>query len=152
MKDQVNRIIERLTGRNYYYNQIILENRIKRFLNNRIENKFLFILSPPFCGSTLLNEIISLSDAVSVNHRKGTREGQKLPIIREITFDDPRKWDPSYEYNWAFIKKEWMKYWDTTKPVLLEKSPPNIVRPMQIVDNFQPAYFIIFLSQPICSL
>jgi stage III sporulation protein SpoIIIAA len=61
-----------------YYN-IRKANEKKATSKKSINNTYLFILSPPFCGSTLLNEIISSSDNVSVNHTFGTREGQTLP-------------------------------------------------------------------------
>ena len=34
--------------------------------------KFLFILSPPYCGSTMLNQLISSSKNVSCNNNLGT--------------------------------------------------------------------------------
>ena len=50
------------------------------------EHKFLFILSPPYCGSTLLNDIISTSKNVSSNNYLNTREGQTLPEVKQFMF------------------------------------------------------------------
>ena len=37
-------------------------------LKSKAENKYVFILSPPFCGSTLLTELIATSKNVSLNN------------------------------------------------------------------------------------
>lgn len=112
------------------------------------EHKYLFILSPPYCGSTLLHEILSSSRAVSPNNTQGTREGQGLPGVKEIMFDHDRRWDETLEFDWDFIKKQWMKYWDLNKPVLLEKSPPNLIRTEAISKCFQPSFFILLHRDP----
>ena len=132
------------------YRKIIWKNRLKRLIKRRTDNKFLFILSPPYCGSTLLNQILSSSRAVSANHDKGTREGQKLPFVREVMYDigGIKRWDEALDFDWEFIKKEWMKYWDITRPILLEKSPPNIIRTQSIQNFFKPTYFIVFYRNP----
>ena len=130
------------------YSLLILKNRIKKIVNIGRKHKYLFILSPPFCGSTLLNELISSSNSVSVNNPFGTREGQQLPTVRQTMFDNKKRWDITLDFNWEDIKKEWMKYWDLSYPILLEKSPPNIIRTKSIVKTFNPSYFIIFYRNP----
>ena len=99
------------------------------YLNRK--HQHLFILSPPFCGSTLLNEIISSSKNVSCNNNIGLREGQHLPIAKDILFTKDR-WDSKKQVNWKLIHNIWNKYWDRSKDIFLEKSPPNICRAIQI--------------------
>ncbi|PHN06445.1 sulfotransferase [Flavilitoribacter nigricans] len=130
------------------YAPTVFHNKLRSFLSSRSEHKFLFILSPPYCGSTLLNELISTSRAVSVNNAYGSREGQTLPTVRAIMFDHQDRWNASHDFDWKKIKREWMKYWDLTYPVLLEKSPPNLVRAESISKVFDPAFFIIFYRNP----
>ena len=130
------------------YAPIIWKNRLNKVLHRKKEHKFLFILSPPFCGSTLLNELIATSNSVSVNNSYGTREGQKLPTTREIMFNHARRWDPTFDFDWSYIKKEWMKYWNLNYPILLEKSPPSIVRAKSIEKTFKPSFFLIFYRNP----
>lgn len=137
----------RLTGKKRYQIERIFKNKLRRIIKRKSDNRYLFILSPPFCGSTLLNEILSTSNAVSVNNPRFQREGQKLPRVRDIMFTEAR-WDENVDYDWNFIKKEWRKYWDITKPVLLEKSPSNIVRARSIEKHFQPSYFIVWSRNP----
>ncbi|MGK0388366.1 MAG: hypothetical protein ACI94Y_001094 [Maribacter sp.] len=126
----------------------IARNKLKRLIINEVENKYLFILSAPSSGSTLLNELISTSSSVSVNNPFGTREGQTLPTIRKVMFDHKRRWDVALDFDWEIIKKEWRKYWDTTKSVLLEKSPPNIIRTTSINKVFPNSHFIILYRNP----
>ncbi len=59
-----------------------------------------------------------------------------------------KPWDSTYEMPWATIKKEWDRYWDTSKPVLLEKSPPNILRASEIAAHFQPLQFVLMVRNP----
>lgn len=122
--------------------------QIKKQFHPKVSNKFLFILSPPYCGSTLLNQIISTSHQVSVNNPFGVREGQQLYSVKDMMFNHDRRWDPDFDFDWEYIKGEWLKHWDQTKPILLEKSPPNIIRAESIKAHFDPAYFIIFFRNP----
>ncbi len=147
-EDILNKISISATGKTFYYNRDTLRNLLKKILSKKTDNKFLFILSPPYCGSTLLNEIISTSNNVSVNNNEGTREGQGLPLVRDIMFNHDRRWDESLDFDWKFIKNEWMKYWDLTAPILLEKSPPNLIRARSINKYFNPSYFIILCRNP----
>lgn len=131
-----------------------IKNKVSRetkYFFNRlglIDRKYLFILSPPFCGSTLLSEILCTSKSVSTNNEKGTREGQTLPRVFKIMFGHDRRWDDTLDFDWPVIKKEWMKYWHPMTPVWLEKSPPNIIRAESISRHFQPAYFIVLYRNP----
>lgn len=44
---------------------------------------------------------------------------------------------------------EWKPYWDMTQPVLLEKSPPNLVRGRFLQAMFPNSFFIMMLRHPI---
>ena len=133
-----------------YVSKVKTVNYLKRSFKKKTDSKYLFILSPPFCGSTLLSQIISLSKSVSTNNTTGTREGQRLPKVYELLYksNSELKWDPEYKPDWQKVKNEWNKYWDITKPVLLEKSPPTISRAYQLEEYFSPSYYIIFYRNP----
>jgi len=45
--------------------------------------------------------------------------------------------------------EEWSKYWDLTKPCLLEKSPPNLIRTRFLQAIFPGSYFIVVTRHPI---
>jgi hypothetical protein len=130
------------------YSLQVARNYINQLFQPKTEHIFLFILSPPYNGSTLLHELISTSAKVSFNNSFGTREGQTLPHVREIMFDHQYRWDQSVKFDWHRIKREWMKYWDLRCPVLIEKSPPNMLRAKEIEKVFEPSYFIIFHRNP----
>ena len=120
---------------------------LKNLFFAKKENQYLFILSPPFCGSTLLTEIISTSKNVSCNNNIGLREGQHLPNAHNLLFTEDR-WDPNKEIDWNRIKKIWDKYWDKSKSILLEKSPPNICRANNIDKVFSNSKYICLIRNP----
>ena len=146
MKKIIRNLSIQLTGRTPYYNSIIFYNMFRRVCFKNYKPQYLFIFCPPYSGSTLLAEILSSCQYVSCNNYLGTREGQTLPGIRDIMF--PERNNENAVFDWDFIKKEWLKYWDTTKPILLEKSPENIFRVPQIINNFNPMLSIVIVRDP----
>ncbi len=48
------------------------------------------------------------------------------------------------------ILSEWTQYWDMRRPVLLEKSPPNLIRMRFLQSLFPNSYFLIMIRHPIC--
>jgi hypothetical protein len=132
----------------FYHAAVTSINLLKRLFYRRANHHYLFILSPPFSGSTLLSELLSTSPNVSTNNALGTREGQQLPGVLKIMWEAKDKYNPEAGFDWTFIKSQWLKYWDVTKPVLLEKSPPNIVRASEIVSHFSPVSFICMVRDP----
>jgi len=44
---------------------------------------------------------------------------------------------------------EWSKYWDLSKPCLLEKSPPNLIRTRFLQALFPSSYYLVILRHPI---
>lgn len=132
-----------------YYSIIKTRNLLKGLFSKQKNNKYLFILSPPYCGSTILHEVLSTSKNVSVNNKLGAREGQTLPGVALHMYNDLHiRWDKSKTLPWKVIKIQWEKYWDQTKVVLLEKSPPNIIRAVEIENEFSPAYFLCITRNP----
>lgn len=103
---------------------------------------YIFVLCPPRSGSTILWNLVSTSSQVSAL----PREGQKLPEVRKILRNDP--WNETMEVPWARIKDEWHKYWESEKPLMIEKSPPNLIRAGEIEKYFEPCYFLIMVRNP----
>ena len=117
--------------------------RIYLFFQKRnSSNKYLFILSPPFSGSTLLMRILETSGNVS----SFGKEGQFLPSVRRMMIGD--RWNVEKTINWHRVRRRWRRRWDFRKPILLEKSPPNILRMGQIAHYFTPCYFIAMIRNP----
>ncbi|MEM9820574.1 MAG: sulfotransferase [Bacteroidota bacterium] len=111
-------------------------------------SSYLFVLCPPYGGSTLVQELLSTSASVSPNNIFGTREGQGLPEARQL-FDYQRLWDPSYELPWEQMRQVWHQYWELSKPILLDKSPSNLLRAASIEQAFLPAYFVVVTRHPL---
>ena len=135
------------TKRKIYFSLVKQKLRIKNAFYQNKKHTYLFILSPPFSGSTLLNEIISSSNNVSCNNNIGLREGQHLPETKDILFS-PDRWEPNKIIDWSEIHEIWRAYWDNSKSVFLEKSPPNICRAKKIEDEFSDAKFICLVRNP----
>ena len=133
--------------RKIYFFALSKKNSIKKLFFSKNKNQYLFILSPPFCGSTLLTEIISSSKNVSCNNNIGLKEGQHLPLAHKLLFTEDR-WDPNKEIDWKKIKNIWHKYWDSSKEILLEKSPPNICRAENINQFFENSKYICLTRNP----
>jgi hypothetical protein len=140
------------TSRKWYLHLIYYRAlRFYRFFTNILfakkNHKFLFILSPPFCGSTLLNQILSTSDNLSCNNYIGVREGQLLPEVKDIMFHN-KGWDDDVKYPWERIKRVWMKYWDQSKEILMDKSTTNIMRVREINEAFDNISFLAMVRNP----
>ena len=107
--------------------------------------RHLFLLSPPLSGSTAITQLINTSPNVSVFPGKG--EGQHLPEARNILFVDER-WNPDLPIDWVKVRKIFFQYWSPFKSIRFEKSPPNIVRAIELERVFKNPLFLITLRNP----
>ncbi len=104
-------------------------------------HKYLFILCPPASGSTLLWQLIRSSPQVGAL----PAEGQTL--VKDILFTE-RRWDPALPVPWEQVRRAWEAAWDMSKPVLLEKSPPHLVRAGQLQEHFPNSHFVVMVRNP----
>jgi hypothetical protein len=140
-------------------------NRLKRFLaelvsgklelwpkvsidNNQPEPVFLFLLVNPYGGSTALAKILDTSDKSMTLHHSG--EGQWLvPGLYQRNH-----WHPDMHVDWASVRSVWLDVYQSRKKqdgniaVVIEKSPPNVVRAEQLKENFAHTRFIGFVRNP----
>ena len=105
-------------------------------------SSYLFILCPPYSGSTVLWKLVSTSEAVS----SLPTEGQFIPEVKAILRATP--WRVPLQLPWKDIKAVWDRYWDPSKPLLVEKSPPHLMRTHDIVEHFNPVHFLIMVRNP----
>ena len=103
---------------------------------------YVFVLCPPYSGSTILWKLLGSSAAAS----SLPREGQFLPETQHWMRESP--WDANYAMPWNEIKPIWDRYWDHSKPFLLEKSPPNLLRVDGIMATFEPVRFLVMVRDP----
>jgi hypothetical protein len=105
------------------------------------ENKYLFILCPPASGSTLLYQILKTSPQASAF------DGEGQALIPSILFTKDR-WKPEKVISWDTAREKWIENWNLDKPVLVEKSPPHLVRAKQLETYFPGSHFIIMMRNP----
>jgi Sulfotransferase family len=53
------------------------------------------------------------------------------------------------EENRQKLFEEWARFWDVSKPYLLEKSPPNLIRTRFLQALFPASYFVVIIRHPI---
>jgi len=53
------------------------------------------------------------------------------------------------EENARRLLADWGRHWDTTKPVLIEKSPPNLIRMRFLQALFPEAAFVVVIRHPV---
>ena len=103
---------------------------------------YLFVLCPPYSGSTVLWRLISTSNKVSTL----PDEGQFLPELQGVMRHDA--WNPDHQLPWEGIREVWRSYWNLEQPVLIEKSPPNLMQVDAIRKHFVPAAFVLMVRDP----
>ncbi len=94
-----------------------------------------------------MHEIVCSSPQVSPTNIFGVREGLGLPEIRAMV-DYRLEWEEEYLHPWQSIREMWLRYWDTSRPILMDKSPPNLMRAESIQESFDPASFIVMTRNP----
>ena len=103
---------------------------------------YVFILCPPYCGSTLIWKLLETSSAVAIL----PQEGQFIPEVKDVMLNG--RWQLEKVMPWAMIKDVWHQYWDASKPYLVEKSPAHLMRVGDILEHFSPTKFILIVRNP----
>ncbi len=115
------------------------------------EPAFLFILTPPFSGSTVLAKILNTSSRSMI--LKERAEGQCL-IPGMFSAD---RWNPDKYIDWESVRSVWLsKYQEVnayveTLNLIIEKSPANLVRAEQLRHHFPNSKFFAFNRNPYAS-
>lgn len=112
------------------------------------EPRFLFIITPPFSGSTALALLLSSCHGTAILQENA--EGQWLiPGMYK-----PDKWDREKAVNWESVRSVWLKKIETIKAsgvgieLIIEKSPPHLVRVDQLIKVFPNYSLIAFNRDP----
>ena len=129
------------------------------------EKKYIFLCGLHRSGTSILQQILGNSPLISkhTNTKKPEDEGQHIQSIYKPAkyFGGPGNFanNESYHYtsdcflltkeNNDKIISEWNKYWDLSKPILLEKSPPNIIHSLYLQEIVKKSYFIIIIRHPL---
>ncbi len=129
------------------------------------EKNFIFLGGMHRSGTSLLHRILSNHPAISGirDSNAPEDEGQHLQTVYKpaIHHGGPGRFaldktshltevskliTPENRYTLA---KEWMPYFDLSKPFLIEKSPPNIVRMRFLQALFPNSRFLVILRHPV---
>lgn len=112
--------------------------------------KWVFLVGCYNSGTTLLAELLGRHPQISALPTEGHFITDQFQKDYELGL--PRMWAGREELfrlteqdqgpNATRIKKQWGFRLDRSKPVLLEKSPPNTPRTRWLQAHFQPAYFV----------
>ena len=129
------------------------------------EHKFIFVCGLNRSGTSILQKIISSADNASGFANTGVLEdeGQHLQSVYpqakhyggagKFVFDSRAYLDHNSqlitEENKMKLLVEWSEHWDLKKPILVEKSPTNIVIMRFLQAMFPNSYFIIIRRHPI---
>jgi hypothetical protein len=131
-----------------------------RLVETPQKKKFLFILCPPFNGSTVLYKIINSSTNVSTFLGKTFNnnginlipkgEGHTLLIKKHPEYEINRH-NPKYKLPMEYLKQRFDEHWDLTKPILCDKSPAFIHHAHELeqyFSKFGDVYFITMIRSP----
>lgn len=129
------------------------------------QNKIVFICGLHRSGTSLLYKLLKRHSQTSGFENTGVPEdeGQHLQSVFKPAkdFGGPGRFgfnqrsfldetSPLFSAeNGQKLWAEWSQYWDLASPVLLEKSPPNLVRTRFLQGLFPSSYFIVLLRHPI---
>lgn len=109
---------------------------------------YLFVLNPPYSGSTALAKLLNSATNSMMLHPRG--EGQWL--IPGMC--GKGKWDPKTRFDWGAVRSVWNERVRSVGElvggieVVIEKSPPNIVRADDLEREFPGARFLGFVRNP----
>ncbi len=113
------------------------------------EPLFLFIVTPSYSGSTILAQALNSSPNSSFLQRRA--EGQWLiPGMCRL----PDAWERKAYMDWGSIRAVWMERVKLIQEavgnveVIIEKSPPNLLRIDNIIDTFPNNVVIAFNRDP----
>jgi hypothetical protein len=115
---------------------------------NSSQPQFLWIATPPYSGSTALVRILNTSPYAMLLQRNG--EGQWL--VPSLCEGD--RWDLEKPIDWDAVKQTWGKTIEQvnqlvgTIQVVLEKSPPNLVRLEALMQQFPNSVSFGFVRDP----
>lgn len=133
----------RITDRNLPYS---IKKKVRYFLNILRSNSIhLFLLSPPLSGSTAIAKLMETSPNVAVF--PGNGEGQFLPEAKKELLIDQR-WNPDLQVDWARVKQIFLSYWSSSKLIRFDKTPPQLVRAVELEKVFSNSHFLVTIRNP----
>ena len=128
-------------------------------------HKFIFIGGLHRSGTSILHDCLQEHPLISGFRETGVShdEGQFLQTVYPPAkvYGGPGKFGFKAEAhltekcpsassaNGARLFSEWSRYWDTSKPILVEKSPPNLIKARLLQALFPNSCFIMLIRHPV---
>jgi len=120
----------------------------KPAFDNEVQPHFLFIITPPYSGSTALAELLNSSHRTTFIQERA--EGQWL--VPGMCKND--RWDTGKQIDWDSVKATWLAKYQAIQrlvknvDIVIEKSPPNMVRIKQLTYFFPKHSLLAFNRNP----
>ena len=129
------------------------------------DHRFVFLAGLHRSGTTLLARLLAAHPEVSGFSGTGVDadEGQHLQTVYPAAkvWGGPGRFGFAPEAHFTETQaseekarrlfEEWSPHWDLTRPVLLEKSPPNLLKTLFLQALFPGSQFVIVLRHPIAA-
>lgn len=110
---------------------------------------FLFLITPPFSGSTALASFLNTGPYTTFLEKRA--EGQWL--VPGLCESD--RWSPTKSVNYLSVKAVWLNRYQEIKSatngevnVVIEKSPPNMMRIEKLAEQFRAVTFLAMNRNP----
>jgi hypothetical protein len=127
------------------------------------DHRFVFLAGLHRSGTTLLARLLAAHPEVSGFSDTGVAadEGQHLQTVYPAAqvWGGPGRFgfapeahfteEQASEEKAAQLFAEWSPHWDLTRPVLLEKSPPNLLKTRYLQGLFPGSRFVVIVRHPI---
>lgn len=135
----------------------------------RHNRRFVFVAGLHRCGTTMLADLLAAHPEISGFANTGEKmdEGQYLQTVypsgkqRGAGSVGRMGFDPAAYLTEASplaapdkadrLFADWARYWDVSKPVLIEKSPPNLIRMRYLAACFPDSHFILIARHPVAA-
>ena len=130
------------------YKEFYVDRKLGKQLLIGPEPHYLFVITPPYSGSTALAQVLNSAPSSALLQERG--EGQWL--VPGMGCSD--RWDESKKIDWKGVRIVWEKRIALLRAlvqnveVIIEKSPPNMVRVDDLVSVFPNHTLLAFNRNP----
>jgi hypothetical protein len=155
-------LVKKMRPRIVYHNlrwRLTGSNRLAKWTERRLQldkHHWLFILGLNNSGTTLVHDLLTSHPAMRWLPNEGQYLTGALPLPR--TYGVPRNFSRRMDvFHWteaddaapaSRIKYDWAPYYAPRPGILLEKTPPNILRSRWLQQNFRPSRFLGIIRHP----
>ena len=122
--------------------------------NNNIKKrnkKFIFILCPPYQGSTIIVSLLDSSKNTSSFMNTKAWAGESISLLNNAKDMRLLAWNNKNKFNMSLIKQQMNQYLDKKKKIYIDKNP-SFINQAQLLETYfskyGKVYFIISIRNP----